>query len=60
MYVDMFFSLTKAIPITFELVTTHYQTLKTWIGHNATHYHNFKALPHVRLYILFPFNMARL
>ena len=29
MYVDILFPLTKAIPIMFERVTTHYQTLKT-------------------------------
>ena len=39
MYVDVFFLLTKAIPIMFEHVTTHYQTLQTWIGHDATRYH---------------------
>ena len=37
MYVDILFPLTKAIPIMY--VTTYYQTLKTWIGHNATRYH---------------------
>ena len=46
MYVDILFPLTKAIHIMFERVSTHYQTLKTWIGHNATCYHNFSALPH--------------
>ena len=39
MYVGVFFPLTKAIPIMFEHVTTHYQTLQTWIGHDATRYH---------------------
>ena len=39
MYVDIFFPLTKAIPIMFEHVTAHYQILQTWIGHDATHYH---------------------
>ena len=39
MYVDILFPLTKAIPIKFECATTYYQTLKTWIGHNATRYH---------------------
>ena len=39
MYVDVFFPLTKAITIMFEHVTTHYQTLQTWIGHDATRYH---------------------
>ena len=29
MYVDILSSLTKAIPIMFERVTTHYQTLQT-------------------------------
>ena len=24
----------------FEGGPTHYQTLQTWIDHNATHYHN--------------------
>ena len=37
MYVDILFPLTKAIPIMY--VTTYYQTLKTWIGHNAMRYH---------------------
>ena len=31
----------------FERVTTHYQTLQTWIGHDATRYHNFNALPYI-------------
>ena len=36
------FPLTKAIPIMFERVITHYQTLHAWIGHNAvTHYRTF-------------------
>ena len=46
MYVEILFSLTKAIPIMFERVTTHYQFLRIWIGHNATRYHNFNALPY--------------
>ena len=29
-----------------ELVTTHYQTLQTWVGLNATRYHSLNALPH--------------
>ena len=42
MYVDILFPLSKAIPIMFERVITHYQTLHTWIGHNAvTHYRTF-------------------
>ena len=45
MCVDILFPPTKAIPIKFERVTTHYQTLQTWIGHNSTRYHNFNALP---------------
>ena len=36
MYLDIFFRLTKAIPIMFERVTTHYQTLQTWISQDAT------------------------
>ena len=51
MYVDILFPLTKAIPIMFERVTTHYQTLQTWIGHNATHNHNFNTLPQALPYI---------
>ena len=46
MRVDLLFPLTEAIPIMFERVTTHYQPLKTWTGHNATCYHKFNALPH--------------
>ena len=38
-YVDIIFHLTKAIPNMFERVITHYQTLHTWIGHNAMRYH---------------------
>ena len=55
MYADVFFRLTKAIPIMFEHVTTHYQTLQTWIGHDATRYHNLNALP----YIFSQFSMDR-
>ena len=61
MYVDVFFPLTKVIPIMFEHVTTHYQTLQTWIGHDATRYHNLNALPHALPhalpYIFSQFNM---
>ena len=39
MYVDIFFPLTKAIPIMFERVTTHCQTLQTWTGHDTKRYH---------------------
>ena len=42
MYVNIFFPLTKVIPIMFEhtnIITTYYQTLQTWIGHDATRYH---------------------
>ena len=60
MYVDIFFPLTKAFPIIFERVTTHYQTLQTWIGYDATHYCNFNALSHAIPYIFSQFNMARL
>ena len=56
-YDDLLFPLTKSIPIMFEHVTTHYQTLQTWIGHNATQYHNFNALPYTLPYIFFQFNM---
>ena len=63
MHADMFFPLTKAIPIMFERVTKHYQTLQTWIGHDAMRYHNFNALPHALPhalpYISSQFNMAR-
>ena len=45
-YVNIFFPLTKAIPIMFERGTTHCQTLHTWIDHNATRYSNF-ALPYI-------------
>ena len=58
MYVDVFFPLTKAIPIMFEHVTTHYQTLQTWIGDDATCYHNFNALPHALPYIFSKFSMV--
>ena len=59
MYVDILFPLTKAISVMFEGVTPHYQTLQTWIGHDATHYHNLNALLHALPYIFSQFNMAR-
>ena len=31
----------------FERVTTHYQTLQTWIGHDTMRYHDFNALPYI-------------
>ena len=40
------FPLIKPITILFESITTHCQTLHTWIGHNGTRYHKFNALPH--------------
>ena len=48
MYVDILFLLKKPIPIMSGRVTIHYQTLWTWIGHNATYYRNTLpyALPH--------------
>ena len=39
LYVDILFPLTKAIPIMFERVITHYETLEKWIGHDATRDH---------------------
>ena len=55
MYVDILFPLTKFILFIFERVTTHYQTLQTWIGHNATRYHNFNPL----LYIFSQFSYCK-
>ena len=52
MHVDILFHQTKVIPIMFKRVTTYYQTLKTWIGHNATRYHTFNALPHALSHVL--------
>ena len=37
-------ALTTSIPIMLERFTRQYQTLQTWIGHNATRYYNFNAL----------------
>ena len=51
MYVNIVFPLIKAIPILFERAATHYKTLRTWIIHNAMHYHNFDALPQTLAYI---------
>ena len=42
----------------FERVTTHYQTLQTWMLHNATCYRNFDVLPHALAYIFSQFNMG--
>ena len=39
LYVDILFPLTKVFPVMSERVTTHYQILQTWIGHNAARYH---------------------
>ena len=59
MYVDILFPLTKAIPIMYERVTTYYQTLKTWIGHNATRYHKINALPQALPYTFSQLYMNR-
>ena len=63
MYADILFPLAKAIPIMFERVTTHYQTLWTRIGYYATRYHNFNALayalPHALPYIFPQFDIDR-
>ena len=40
---------------------THYRTFSlnlTWVGHNATRYHNLNLLPHVVPYIFTQFNMV--
>ena len=49
--VDILFALSKAILIIFEKHATHYQTLETWIGHNATRYPIWNVLPHALPYI---------
>ena len=47
-----------------ERVITNYQTLQTWVGHDAMRYHNFNALlhtlPNALPYIFSQLNMARL
>ena len=58
-YVDVLFSLAKAIAIMLERVIRNNQTLQTWIGHNATRYHNFNALPHALPYIFSQVTMGR-
>ena len=60
MYPDIFFPQTKAIPIMFERVTKHYQTLQTWIGYDATRYHNLNVSPHALPCISSQFNMPKL
>ena len=57
MYADILFPLTKAIPIMFERIATHYQILQTWIVRDATRYQNFNALPHALPYIFSQFSM---
>ena len=42
----------------FERVTTHYQTLQTWIGHDATRYRNFNVLRDALPYIFPKFIMV--
>ena len=63
MYVEILFPLTKVISIKFEPVITLCQTLQTWIGHNATCYHNLNvlpdALPHALPCIFSQFDMNR-
>ena len=60
--VDTLFPLEKTIPIMFERIITHYQSLQTWIGHNATHYSILNALPlallHALSYIVSQFTMV--
>ena len=46
-YVDILTPLTKAIIIMFERVTTHYQTLNTFIGYNVIRYHDLTRF-HIR------------
>ena len=36
-----------------------FQSLQTWIGHNATRYHNLNALPHVLPYAL-PYSLSEI
>ena len=43
----------------YERVTTYYQTLKTWIGHNATRYHKINALPQALPYTFSQLDMNR-
>ena len=65
MYVDILFPLTKAISLSnpnfsqIEHVTKQHQTLKTWIGYNATRYLNFHPLRHVLPFIFSKFNLNR-
>ena len=40
-------------------VVAIFQTLQTWIGHNATRYHNVNALPHVLPYAL-PYSLSEI
>ena len=37
---------------------TTFQTLHTWVGHNATRYYNFNMLPHAIPYIFTQFSMV--
>ena len=46
MYVDILLPPTKAILIMFEGITTHYQTLHTFIGYNVMRYHSLDVSPH--------------
>ena len=43
----------------FERVTTHYQNLRTWIGHSATRCHNFNVLPYALAFIFSQINIDR-
>ena len=52
MYVDILLPLTKAILIMFEGITTHYQTLHTFIDYNVMRYHSLDVSPHVLLLAL--------
>ena len=52
MYVNKLFPLTKAIPIMFECVTTHYQTPQTWIDHNIMCYQLQRITTRVTVHFL--------
>ena len=56
-YVDILFHLTKAIPIRLQQVTSYYQTLQTWIGHNVTRYYNYHKHYQMR-YFTFSLSLA--
>ena len=51
-YVDILFPLQKPFQLRLNVLPRVIKLYKTWIGHNATRYHNFNALPNTLPHVL--------